>query len=68
MKPITIFIEVDGDFKTFKWKPGYFKGWFKDGYFRRFYWLIFAIAFVRINLKDYNEYIASGRTQWYFKD
>lgn len=67
-RPLTVFFEIDFNSHegepVIRWKPFSFKGRFKDGYFRRWGWLCFAIAFVRMDLHDYNRYIASGATEW----
>jgi len=65
MKPITLFFEFDPS-GEWLWKPGRFKGWFKDGRFVRYWWLCFAVAWVRLDLHDYNRHIAAGRTGWGF--
>ena len=66
MKPITVFLEFDlRDHPGHsRWKPGRFRGVFKDGYFIRYYWLCFAVAWVRMDLYDYNRHVASGATEW----
>ncbi|MCI0393277.1 MAG: hypothetical protein MOB07_31495 [Acidobacteria bacterium] len=63
-KGITWFLEINHPVQI---KPGYFKGTFKDGYFKRAWWLWFAIGWVRLNLNEYNEWIATGNTEWRMK-
>lgn len=58
---MTVFIEVNNPVQL---KPGYFKGQFKDQYFRRVWWLWFAIAWVKMDLYDYNRHVSSGATEW----
>jgi hypothetical protein len=67
MKPLTIIFEIDwADYGQGPclWKPGKFKARFSDGHFVRFWWLIFAVAFVRMSLHDYNRYVEGGNTEW----
>jgi len=66
MKPITIFFEFDtaDHGEGTQWKIGKHKARFKDGYFIRYWWLCFAVAFVRMDLHDYNRHIESGATEW----
>lgn len=67
MKPLVIFLEFDVNCygqQGSGWKPFYFKGRFKDGYFIRFGWICVAFAFVRMSLYEYNRYIESGSTEW----
>jgi len=62
-RPITIFFEISGPFQI---RPGYHRGSFAFGqsYFKRIWWLWFAIAWVRMDLKSYRDYIASGLSEW----
>jgi hypothetical protein len=64
LKPITVFIEIEEFGRPFDWRGGSFKGRFKDGVFRRVWWGNWAIAWVRMDLHDYNQYVASGATEW----
>lgn len=65
MKPITVLFEFDtqdhGDNGSYF---GFFKARFKNGYFKRLWFLCFAVAWVRMDLKEYNEYVGSGATEW----
>lgn len=67
VRPLTVFIEFDlADHGSGRiaWRWGWHKAQFKDGYFCRFWWLFFAVAWVRMDLHDYNRHIASGKTEW----
>jgi hypothetical protein len=65
MRPLTIFFELGGDNDTaIQWKPGFFKGRFKDVYFCRVWWLCFAVGWVKMSLYSYNRHIESGETEW----
>ncbi len=62
---------IEVDFNEYEdawpwWKPGYHKAHFCGGYFKRVWWMCFAVAWVRLNLHDYNRYIESGRSEWRF--
>lgn len=57
MKPITVFIEVS--FPPL-WRPGYFS----SGWFKRVWWLCFAVAWVRMELHEYNAHIAKNGSHW----
>lgn len=61
VRPLLLTIEICG---PVQWKPGFFKGQFKDGLAKRIWWLWFAVGWVRMDLYDYNRYIASGATEW----
>lgn len=64
-RPLTVFIEFDlTDDGPIAWRWGWHKAQFKDGYFCRFWWLFFAVAWVRMDLHDYNRHIESGATEW----
>lgn len=67
MKPVTFFFEIDfttGEGRECALLPKYFSAPFKDGRVRRIWWLCFAVAWVRMDLHDYNRYVASGATEW----
>jgi len=67
VRPLTVFFEIDfrnhGETRI-QWWPGRHKARFKDGYFTRYWWLCFAISWVRMDLHDYNRHIESGATEW----
>ncbi len=67
MKPLTIFFELNfttGPDHVCAIIPGWHDAPFKEGRFRRVWWLCFAVAWVRMDLHDYNRYVASGATEW----
>lgn len=69
-KPLTVFFELDfrnHSGQGFQWLPGKFKGPFRGGTFNRVWWLCFAIAWVRMDLHDYNRHIETGKTEWRFQ-
>lgn len=66
-RKITFFVEFDpvsdGDWPS--WKPGYFIGPTKRGFFRRIWWGPFAVAWIiDMNLYEWNRHVASGQTEW----
>ncbi len=61
MQPYTFFIEIDF---SGPWHCGKFTGIFGSGYFRRRWLGPFAIAYVRMDLKDYGDRLRSGLTEW----
>ncbi len=67
MKPALFLFEFGGlswKANDYLWKPFYFKGRMKNGYFRRFGWLCFSISLVYMDLFEYNRHVASGATEW----
>jgi hypothetical protein len=59
--PVLVFFEISG---PFQWKPGLFRAPYIRSHFVRVWWMWFAIAWVREDLKSFTQAISDGRVEW----
>ncbi len=65
MKTVMFIIEFDNGHDDWPWwKPGWHNAPFAGGRFKRFWWWFIAVSWVRMNLRDYNDYVRSGNCEW----
>ena len=61
-RPLTIFVEFS---LPLLWRPAWFNERFKGELrFKRVAWLFLSVAWIRMELYDFNRWVAGGNTEW----